>query len=636
MKTFLLLALMMLVFSDQTPCIIWKNSFIKISPHTSNVNQTILSIIVKSRQFSGWYGIGFSKSQTSLEDSFFILNQFPNNLFILKNHTQKEDEKKIFDFNSEQTLKNTLDGIFTFSFQMNSSLILERKYVFFALSEESVPFFTNSSMILKHSTHSSGRYFDLNHLDTDYPTCGDEINIAGRILGRHWIGFAFGTFICIFYCVAYVYFRNDQPLKSRFFAPILLVVCMQVNLFSEFLFGYFTYEESTGFFCQITGFITYSSIQLSIVLPMLMFVRYSILLQLHLHKREFTKNVKKLEKKTSKSSLLSNSTSLSSMSSSFRKFNDRLKETQKNPVVSILIQRIRQVLLVLQSHWVFIGAPIVYFAIFMVSQFLIFAISGFTCKSWTQPLMRNVHVFGLLVCTLILVFFYILDLVLSFKNFVRCRWKRFFLEEDPFHYRIDMMMMLGFVPFLIFWAFVPLPYLFGGIIVDILMYLGILFGGGVALNITILKKIIFLIKTRNADNTRLKITMDIILSDENLLEKYIEFSELEWSSENVYFKLDVMEYKKKTDLKLKRIIADKLKENYLIPSVSPLEINVTAKSLNPTLKQMDEFDFSNDLFNRIEREIDVNLCDTLARFIVSSQYEQFLKENENTLTKMGL
>jgi hypothetical protein len=30
------------------------------------------------------------------------------------------------------------------------------------------------------------------------------------------------------------------------------------------------------------------------------------------------------------------------------------------------------------------------------------------------------------------------------------------------------------------------------------------------------------------------------------------------------------------------------------------------------------------------------LCDTLARFIVSSQYDQFLKENENVLAKLGL
>jgi hypothetical protein len=635
-KGFLLLTLIMLVFADQTPCIIWKNSFIKITPQTSNINQTTLSVIVKSRQFSGWYGVGFSKSKTSLEDSIFILNQFPNNLILLKNHTQRDDEKKIFDFHSEQNLKNSIDGIFTFSFNMNSSLILERRYVFFSLSEESVPFFTNSSTIPIHSTHSSGRYFDLNNLESDYPSCGDEINIAGRILGRNWIGFAFGTLVCMIYCLAYVYFRNDQPLKSRFFAPILLVVSMQVNLFSEFLFGYFTFEESTGFFCQITGFISYSSIQISIVLPMLMFVRYSILLQLHLHKREFTKNVKNLKRKTSSTSFLSNSTSLSSMSASFKTFNDRLKETQKKPAVVTLIQRIRKVLLVLQSHWVFIGAPIIYFVFFMASQFLILAISGFTCKSWTQPMMRNIHVLGLLFNTSILVFFYVLDLVLSVKNFIRCRWKRFFLEEDPFHYRIDMMMMPMFLPFLILWAFVPLPYLLSGIVVDILIFLSILFGGGIALFITVLKKIIFLIKTRNADNKRLRVTIDTILSDEKLLEKYIEFTELEWSSENVYFKMDVMEYQKKNDLKSKRNVAHQIKENYLIPNVSPLEINVTAKSLNPTLKQMEEHDFSNDMFNRIEREVDVNLCDTLARFIVSSQYDQFLKENENVLAKLGL
>jgi hypothetical protein len=38
----------------------------------------------------------------------------------------------------------------------------------------------------------------------------------------------------------------------------------------------------------------------------------------------------------------------------------------------------------------------------------------------------------------------------------------------------------------------------------------------------------------------------------------------------------------------------------------------------------------------IEREVDVNICDTLSRFIVSSQYNQYLKENENSLKSLGL
>jgi hypothetical protein len=137
-------------------------------------------------------------------------------------------------------------------------------------------------------------------------------------------------------------------------------------------------------------------------------------------------------------------------------------------------------------------------------------------------------------------------------------------------------------------------------------------------------------------NERLKVNIAMILKNDRLLEKFIEFTELEWSSENVYFKIDIEDYKKKTDLKSKRNVALKIKENYLMRNVSPLEINVTGKSLNPVLKQIDEQDFTNELFDRIDSEVDVNICDSLARFIISYQFDEFLKENEERVQKMGL
>jgi hypothetical protein len=624
----------MMVFADKNPCIIWKNSYAQISPETSNVNNTILTIIIKSRQSSGWYGLGFSSSLLTFEDSIFIIGKHPNQVFVLKNHTQPDSEDKIFHFSTEQTFKNTVDGIYSFSFQMNSSLVVEKKFIFFANLETSMDL-TNSSFFPRHSSHSDPILFNLRKLRPDYPTCGASLNIPGRMMARHWIGFTIGVIFCSIMCIAYVYFRNDQPLKSRFFAPISVVVCVQMNLFSEYLYGSFAYEQSTNFFCMITGCITYTTIQVSFILPTLMMVRYTILLQLHLHKREFVKNWRNLKRKTSLSSLTQKS-SASSMAISFKRINSQFKATQHNPRFSKFISRLRQILLVLQSHWVFITAPFIWFIIFQFGQFLVIAASGFTCKSWTQPFMRYLHIFSLLISSSILTFCYILDLILSIKNFMKCRWKRFFFEEDPFHYRIDMMLLVIFIPPLIVWAFVPLPSLFSGMVVDILMFLGTLFGGGIALILTILKKIIFLIKTRNVGNHRLRITMDIILSDEKLLEKYIEFSEFEWSSENIFFKMDAIEYKKKSEMKLKKNYANQIVENYLIPSVSPLEINVTAKNLNPTLRQIEEQDFNNNLFDKIEREVDVNLCDTLARFIVSSQYEQFLKENEIVISKLGL
>jgi hypothetical protein len=96
--TTLLIIIFMSVKSNNTPCLIWKNSFLEITPQTSELNETILSMRVKSLQTTGWIAVGFSKNQNSLDDSIFILYQLPNQVFVLKNHTQKILKKKFLKF----------------------------------------------------------------------------------------------------------------------------------------------------------------------------------------------------------------------------------------------------------------------------------------------------------------------------------------------------------------------------------------------------------------------------------------------------------------------------------------------------------------------------------------------------------
>jgi hypothetical protein len=629
--TFLLVS--HLVFADIIPCFIFKNSFVEITPTSFGVNETTLSVHLRTRQTNGWIGVGFSSNINTFTDSIFVVSVLPDKVFVLKNHTQVENSaNKISQIDTTQSLRNLIDGVYSFNFQINSSLILERNYLFLALNEEFISL-QNSSDIPKHTSISNAFYFDLRQNLNTYPSCRYDLNIPGRILARHWSIFCIGTIFNILLCIGYVYFRNDQPLKSRFFGPLFVVISVQINLFSEYLYGYFFYDESIKFFCFITGLMSYSSIQVAVVLPTLMIIRYSILLQLHLHKQKFINKVKKLSKRQSRKSF----TRLRSTPVSVSESNPKIQENKKeNALLTKTIRQIRRLLLILQSHWVFIGAPFVWLIIFLISQFAILSISEFKCKPWTETYMRYVHVAFLGISATAILITLVLDLILNLKNFFRCQWKRYYFDDDTFHYRMDMPFFVLILPFVFLWLVIPLPYLFRGIVVEIMMLFSVGFGGGVALIITMFKKLIFLIKTQRIDNKRLKMTIDTILKEKLLLEQFITFTEAEWSSENIYFKIDISEYKKKTDQKTKMILANQIKENYLVTGISPLEVNSTRKSLNPTLKQLDDLEFTNDLFDRIEMEVDANLCDTLARFIVSSEYDQYVKLNQENISKMGL
>jgi hypothetical protein len=621
----------MSVKSNNTPCLIWKNSFLEITPQTSELNETILSMRVKSLQTTGWIAVGFSKNQNSLDDSIFILYQLPNQVFVLKNHTQQDFEKKIFEISTTQNFGDILDNIRSFSFKMNSSLILDKKFIFFSVNYAPMGVVSNVSFLPKHSGFSSAYYLNLFDSSIDFPACPDHLNLPARIFSYNIYVFILGIMIALILCLLFVYYRNEQPLKSRFFAPIIGVLFLSLSLFVDFLNASFTAEEHVFIKCKTSGFMTYPFIQIMLILPTLLMIRYSVLLQLHLFKKNFIQNWKSLKRKNSATII-----PIQSVSSMTQSFSQRIKATTQKPRVVIAIQKLRQFLLILQSPFALIVAPFLWLILFELGMFTIFAISGFQCKSFTRSTMLFIHSLGIFFTTFVFTVFFVIDLLLSFRHFIKCRWKTYFLEEDPFHFRIDFLLLIFFVPMMIVWATAKLPNVIIAILTDSLFSMGILISGGLPLLITIGKKMIYQIKSKNVRSKRLGLNIDFIIKDENLLEKFIEFAELEWSSENVYFKIDLNDYKKKNDLKSKRNIANQIKENYLIRNVSPLEINVSGKALNPTLRKIEEQDFTSDLFDLIDREVDVNLCDTLARFIISSQYDQYLKENEVVLTKLGL
>jgi hypothetical protein len=629
--TILLISIFVSVKSNTTPCLIWKNSFLEITPQTSKLNETILSMRVKSLQTTGWIAVGFSKNQNSFDDSIFILYQLPNQVFVLKNHTQQDFEKKIFEISTTQNFEDILDNIRSFSFKMNSSLILDKNFIFFSINYAPMGVDSNVSFLSKHSSFSSAYHFNLFDSNIDFPACPDHLNLPSRIFSYNIYVFILGIMIALILCLLFVYYRNEQPLKSRFFAPIIGVLFLSLNMFVDFLNASFTAEEHVFIKCKTSGLMTYAFIQIMLILPTLLMIRYSVLLQLHLFKKNFIQNWKSLKRKNSATII-----PIQSVSSMTQSFSQRIKDTTQKPRVVVAFQKLRQILLILQSPFALIVAPFLWLVLFELLMFTVFAISGFQCKSFTRSTMLFIHVMGIFFTTFVFTVFFVIDLLLSFRHFIKCRWKTYFLEEDPFHFRIDFLLLIFFVPTMIVWATAKLPNVVLATLTDTLFFIGILISGGLPLLITIGKRVIYQIKSKNIRSKRLGLNIEFIIKDENLLEKFIEFAELEWSSENVYFKIDLNDYKKKNDLKSKRNVANQIKENYLIRNVSPLEINVSGKALNPTLRKIEEQDFTTDLFDLIDREVDVNLCDTLARFIISSQYDQYLKENEVVLTKLGL
>jgi hypothetical protein len=616
MNLLIIVFLTLFIFSVHTvtiPCIIWRNSFIKVE---SIINQTVY-VRVRTLQTKGWFSVGFSSNE-SLKDSIFIFFNLPNQFFYFKNHTEiTTSQNEFFYTKTIQNWADVLDGVSSFGFTVNMSTI-NKKFVYFANHE----LLSKDNQTLKHQ-HFTSRpfFFDLSE-DKDYPLCEDRMNKTGRLMASNFGLFFIANAVYVFLLFNYVYFRNDQPLKSRFIAPFTGVLCIQLNLLSDTFGGYFDYESYHKYLCISAGFFSYPMVQAFGIITATIMIRYQVFLQIHLRRKYF---LKKHSFKRVKSTMKASSGSDSEVDTKVSKFNE-------------ILGNIRHIFIIFQSPWtlpIIVGAWVV---VFMIGQIIIFAISGFQCKSWTQEYMVYWHVFGEISASLITAFAYIFDIFFSLKHCVRCRWKVYFLEEDPYLFRVDFLVVYTFIPIFLFYAVISSPHLFLQLLSDSLFTMGLIMNGGSALMFTLISKFLFLIKTKRIGRRRNKINLNIIMKDEILLQKFIEFSESEWAVENVYFMVDALEYRKKKDIRQRKTAALEIKERYLIAKVSPLEINITGKTMNLTFKKMDDLEFSLDLFEKIEREVEGNICDTISRFIVSNEYGEFLefsKENEENLSKLG-
>jgi hypothetical protein len=239
-------------------CFLWKNSFVQIFRESPSS----LKFLVYSRQRNGWMGVQILKEKGNYENSIGVVSNYPDQIIELKNHTQLSTDKRIFGETVNKDWKLFVDGVFSFSFSLNTSIISPKSFIYLAHNLNSVPSkINNQTVIPKHDNMGTENIFFINQTNPN-PECNEDLNIPGRIFASHWSIYLVTCLMYLFLSFIYLYFSNDQPLKSRFVAPFVAVFAMYWNLLGEFLIEITDYEKSTHFICLINGFIIYTMIQI--------------------------------------------------------------------------------------------------------------------------------------------------------------------------------------------------------------------------------------------------------------------------------------------------------------------------------------------------------------------------------------
>eukprot|EP01080_Neovahlkampfia_damariscottae_P000519 gene519-8032_t len=554
-----------------------------------------LSMEFASLGASGWVSFAFSSTNS-------IVNA--TNQFVIISDGYFNEQTKIYAVSGHGSpihVKNatTLPGRRSFSLNYDLrggakfDVEIERKMV----DEESMKYilFASDSIGPNPVANESG-YINLPKHDSVYvapflegfSSCltTDEVYIGLVTVENLYVSAYFVSFfIPIILIIICMWFRNEQPLKSRGMTPFVVLFMSQILVFSQFPSHFFTRQEREEYDCFIDDF--YRTPCLIVIATVVFLDHLRIVLVLNLNRN------KNFIRKTS--------------SKFFITLLKILKYATSN----------------LANVFIIIGT---YFIVGSV-DFVFLAAFGFYCH-----VSRFVQFFWMLyvgLCGLGVFSLLIFDLALSYKSLRAFKFREVFLKDDPFLFRIQLLIGLFCIIILgIFGVLATIAPLILSSIFDLysLYIMMVAFFIGTILIITIGKTIYDKLFVKQRAIAELTIEEEseftACLKNPELMKHFKKFADSEWSSENYLIYFDILEYKNKRKSK-RDSLALKIFDVYLNGTASTLEVNVNQKECENVKRNIDEAAFEDDLFEKIMNEVESNMKDTFGRFRFTKEYQKF-------------
>jgi hypothetical protein len=264
----------------------------------------------------------------------------------------------------------------------------------------------------------------------------------------------------------------------------------------------------------------------------------------------------------------------------------------------------------------------VYFIFIFMMKVFIFLPNEFYCSGY---ILKSVTLQHLILALTIVVFgicFQWYDIFYNRKLIFKCKLNQYFNLNDPYYFRIDLFISIFSLSLYILLTALVTIYIdeYGKFITSIFMtfvFTSLLFSQVLLpLIITIYKTII----SFNSSSVQNLDIIDSIFENEEIFELFLKHAKDELSSENIYAKIDIKKYKKSNQ---KESYALKFKKAFIQNSC--LNLNVSDETLSLLSSDIESKKFTENLFDRIESEVDRNLFDTINRFSLSPRYKNYVK-----------
>lgn len=390
-----------------------------------------------------------------------------------------------------------------------------------------------------------------------------------------WICF---TFLVLILCV---YLRDEQPLKSRGLGPILITFTAILPVTTEYILAYaLDYETQYYYECYLTSFILYTPFQVGGLIVTIHYFRYIVILNMQAQKK------KSMESE-----------------SILKDWKIRFINRITHPVIIFLL-------------------PIIWMLGYSIVVLIIYTFVDFKCGTIAYRIIQ-LYALGNGGLFLIIVFLlYTWDCIQNYKLLINCKFKKFFLTNDHYFYRLELSTSPILFLIIIIWLGVPMPTLIKIMFTEAMHFFVLWFCCFFILFMTIYKKISERLFYKNKEEQG---DLAQIFENDDLYEQFLEFSKNEWSMENVYFKRYCLDYRKAPLEERKRIVA-KMIHLFLNFEESLFEMNVTKQSIMKVLKNVENNNYSDDLFIELEIENQSLLTNIMGRFRFSYEYQFYLSK----------
>jgi hypothetical protein len=319
--------------------------------------------------------------------------------------------------------------------------------------------------------------------------------------------------------------------------------------------------------------------------------------------------------------------------------------TQKNDLYTKIGQDVEKwqkfrfrLLKLFTSTWLTISFVIGSYLTLSMIFFIILAAwqpsGSFLCQFDTLLVIKTVHNAQLIVIYALTLICLLGDVVSNwYLLFRQCKWFTYIFKNDPYWFRAQIVL---FIPFMIYSLVVEIYTL-----AATTKYLGVVtkFQELIALNTTqalilFLIDVIFPLVITIIESIRscarkkpAKNALIAVLHDKESNELLVEFSQLEFSIENLACYHDIQQFKKT------KANAVQIHAKYLNGSDSVMEVNCQKKSCQVILEKIKFGEVDEELFAQIEQDVLVNLADTYSRFIT---WDKYVSHTKNKSTQLEL